>query len=214
VPGAVLNSGTVNAPSDRQLQADLIATWRLSPAWDMSASLGGGRSRLAYGALAATTTRNGCNYNLAFTGNDIFGSLAGPCSASGGVIRQFLDRSRDYGVDVAREIAWQGSFAQVGVHAGWRNGAWALRGGYVFHAVQRNAVDAILAARAQAVYRHNHLLTLESAYQLTAQLGFFAQANFSSNLFLSDLPVTYNSATSTRFNTHYAVLSLGLRAGF
>ncbi len=214
VPGALLNSVTVTAPSDRQVQADLIATWRLSPTWDVSAALGGGRIRLAYGSLAATTTRNGCNYNLSFTGNDIFGTLASPCSASGGVIRQFLDRSGDYGVDVAREIAWHGRFAQAGVHAGWRNGPWALRGGYLFHAAQRDAVDDILLARAQAVYRHNHVVMLESAYQLTAQLGVFAQAQFSSNLFLNDLPVTYNSATSASFGTHYSVLSLGLRARF
>ncbi len=214
VPGAVLNSVTVTAPSDRQLQADLIATWRLTPTWDLSAALGGGRTQLRYGALAATTTRNGCNYNLVFTGNDIFGTLASPCSASGGVIRQFLDRSGDYGVDVAREIAWHGRFAQVGVNAGWRHGPWALRGGYLFHAAQRDAVDDILVARAAPVYRHNHLLTLESAYQLTAQLGVFAQAQFSSNLFLNDLPVTYNTATSASFGTHYSVLSLGLRASF
>ena len=214
VPGAVLNSVTVSTPSDRQLQADLIGTWLLTPALDVSAVLGGGSIRLAYGGLAATTTRNGCNYGLAFSGNDIFGTLAGPCSASGGVIRQFLDRSGDYGVDVAREIAWHGRFVQTGLNAGWRSGPWALRGGYLFHAVQRDGVDAILAGRGLPVYRHNHVVTLESSYQLTPWLGLLAQAQFSSSLFMNDIPVTYNSATSASFGSHTSVLSLGLRAAF
>ena len=214
VPGAVLNSVTVNSPSDRQLQADLIGTWLLTPAIDLSAALGGGSLKLAYGGLAATTTRNGCNYDLAFSGNDIFGTLAGPCSASGGVIRQFLDRSGDYGVDVAREIAWHGRFVQAGLNAGWRSGPWALRGGYLFHAVQRDGVDAILADRGLPVQRHNHVVTLESNYQLTPWLGLLTQAHFSSKLFMHDLPVTYNSATSASFGSHTTVLSLGLRAAF
>jgi hypothetical protein len=108
VTGAVLNTVTVIRPSDQQVQADLIATWRLSPAVDVSAAVGAGRIRLAYAGLAATTTRNGCNYRLSFNGNDIFGTLAQPCSAGadgGGVIQQFYDSSGDYGVDVANEIA-------------------------------------------------------------------------------------------------------------
>ena len=214
VPGAVLNSVTVSAPSDRQLQADLIGTWLLTPALDVSAALGGGRTRLAYGGLAATTTRNGCDYHLAFTGNDIFGTLARPCSASGGVIQQFLDRSGDYGVDVAREIAWLGRFVQVGFNAGWRNGPWSLRGGYLFHAIQRDGVDTILAERGAPVHRHNHVVTLESSYQLTPWLGLLGQVQFSSKLFMNELPVTYNSATSASFGSHTSVLSLGLRAAF
>lgn len=214
VPGAVLNSVTVTAPTDRQLQADLIGTWLLTPALDVSAALGGGSTRLVYGGLAATTTRNGCNYELAFTGDDIFGTLASPCSASGGVSWRFLDRSGDCGVDVAREIAWHGRFVQAGLNAGWRSGPWALRGGYLLHAAQRDGIDAILTERGLPVQRHNHIVTLESSYQLTPWLGLLAQAQFSSSLFMNDLPVTYNSASSGAFGSHTSVLSLGLRAAF
>ena len=168
VPGAVLDSVTVTRPADQQLQADLIATWALSPTLDVSAALGAGASRLSYGALTATTTRNGCPYQLSFNGNDIFGTLARPCNGDGGgVIRQFYDRSGDYGVDVANEIAWHGHFVQAGINAAWRHGPWALRGGYLLHAVQRTAVDAILAQRGAPVHRYNHVIALESAYQIT-----------------------------------------------
>ena len=65
MPGVILDSVTVTAPSDRLLQAVLIATWVAGPALGVSAQLGAGSTRLACGALAATTTRNGCAYPLA-----------------------------------------------------------------------------------------------------------------------------------------------------
>ena len=72
MPGVILDSVTVTAPSDRLLQAVLIATWVAGPALGVSAQLGAGSTQLgagstrpACGALAATTTRNGCAYPLA-----------------------------------------------------------------------------------------------------------------------------------------------------
>lgn len=40
VPDAILDTVTVSAPSDRQLQADLIATWAASPAFDVGGQPG------------------------------------------------------------------------------------------------------------------------------------------------------------------------------
>jgi hypothetical protein len=215
VPGAVLNSVTVSRPADRQLQADLLATWPLSPAWDITAQVGVGQNRLSYGGLTATTTRNGCPYDLTFTGNDIFGNLAGPCvSTGGGVIRQFFDSSGDYGVDVANEIAWRGSYVQVGVGAAWRNGPWQAKLGYVVHAARRDAVDDILARRGDPSYRQNRTLVLDGAYAFTPQLSGWARLHIGSNLFLDEIPVTYNSTTSRNFGSKLSLVSLGLRATF
>ena len=214
VPGAILNSVKVTEPSDQQVQADLIGTWEMSPSLDVSALLSLGGSRLSYGALAATTTRNGCNYQLSFTGNDIFGALIPPCTATGGIIQQFFDSSGDYGVDVANEIAWRGTFMQLGVNSTWRNGPWTLQGGYLFHAVRREAVDAILALRGKASYTQNHNITLEADYRVHPHVSVFSRAQFSSNLFFNDLPVTYNSSTAARFGSKYSLFSVGLRAVF
>jgi hypothetical protein len=211
----VLNSVTVTRPADRQLQADLLATWPLSPAWDITAQLGVGRYRLSYGGLAATTTRNGCPYDLTFTGNDIFGNLAGPCvSTGGGVILQFFDSSGEYGVDVANEIAWRGSFVQLGLGAAWRSGPWQANLGYVFHAARRDAVDDILARRGDPVHKDNGTLLLDGAYAITPQLSVWTRLQLSSNLFLDEIPVTYNSSTSRNFGSKLTLLSLGLRAAF
>lgn len=214
VPGAILNSVTVSKPSDRQLQVDLIGTWALSPSLDFSAQLGGGSTRLDYGSLAATTRRNGCDYRLTFTGNDIFGELAKPCNVSGGVITQFFDSSGDYGVDVAKEIAWRGRFLQAGVGARWLIGDWTLAGGYLFHRVQRQDIDDILASRGGAVHRRNHLFTADAAYRLHPNLSVFGRAQVNSNLFFNDIPVTYNTSTSARFGSRYSLITIGLRADF
>lgn len=215
VPGAILNTVTVAQPSDRQLQADLVATWPLSSQLDLTALLGGGVTRLSYGGLTATTRIDGCDYHLKFQGNDIFGNLIEPCAGSGGgVIRQFYDSSGDYGVDVAREIAWRGRFIQIGGNAQWRNDVWALTGGYLFYSVRRDDVDDILASRGNPVVRHNHQLMLEAAYKWHPNWSPFVRAQVSSNLFFNDVPVTYNASTSRSFGSGYSVVTIGLRAGF
>jgi hypothetical protein len=177
--------------------------------------LGGGISRLSYSGLTATTTRNGCSYQLEFNGNDIFGNLAAPCTGTGaGVIRQFYDSSGDYGVDVAKEIAWRSRFVQAGFNAHWRSGPWDVAGGYLLHVVRRNDVDDILAGRGDPVHRHNHQVTLEAAYRVHPNWSPFLRAQISSNLFFNDIPVTYNSSTSGSFGNRYSVFTLGVRAGF
>jgi len=215
VPGAVLNTVTVANPSDRNLQADLVATWPLSSQLDVTGLLSVGSTQLSYGGLTATTSIAGCDYNLQFTGNDIFGNLIEPCSGSGGaVIKQFYDSSGDYGVDVAREIAWSGRFMQAGVNAQWRNDVWSLAGGYLYYTIKRDDVDDILASRGNPVYRHNHQLMFEAAYKVHPNLSPFIRAQINSNLFFNDIPVTYNASTSGSFGTALSVVTIGLRAGF
>jgi hypothetical protein len=213
VPGAVLDSVKITAPSDRQVQLDLIGTWVPVPSLDVSAIVGVGRTRLGYDRLDATTTRNGCRYDLAFNGNDIFGTLAAPCSGAG-VIEQFYDRSGDYGVNVAQELAWRGRFVQAGLNLAWRGGPWTLRGGMLWHRVDRGALDGIVESRGQRAYRGTRLVALEGAFQLQAHLALMLRLEASSHLFLADLPVTYNSGTAGRFGGRFSQLTVGLRAGF
>lgn len=214
VPGAVLNSVRIIEPSDRQWQLDAVATWAWTPSVDLSAHVGAGTLRLRYGDLEATTTRNGCDYDLQFQGNDIFGSLARPCSAAGGVIQQFYDRSGDYGVDVPREIAWRGHFLQAGVNAVWRNGRWTLAGGALFHSQRRQDVDDIVADRGNATYRHQFSVALDASARLHPQLSVFLRGQRSTHLFFNDLPVTYNSSTAASFGQHFSLLTVGVRADF
>jgi hypothetical protein len=214
VPGAILNTVRITDPADRNVQADLIGSWKLSPAWQASALLSAGVTRLSYGSLSATTRRDGCNYQLSFTGNDIFGRLIPPCAAPGGVIEQFFDSSGDYGVDVARELAWRGNFVQLGGNVVWREGAWKLAGGYLFHAIKRESVDDILASRGKSSFDRNHLVLLEADYRVNPWLSLVGRGQFSSRLLFNELPVTYNSSSAARFGRKYSLFTLGLRAEF
>jgi hypothetical protein len=214
VPGARLNTVKIAEPSDRQLQADLIGTWNLTASSDVSVNVGVGSSQLSYSALTATTTRNGCDYNVTFTGNNIYGALIPPCNVSGGVIQQFYDSSGDYGVDVAKEIAWSGTFVQAGVNGRWQHGPWTIMAGYLLHVVKREAVDDILAARGKKTFTQNHNISLQTNYQLNPKLTLFARGQLSSNLFFNDIPVTYNSSTADRFDSKYTLFTVGLRTDF
>jgi hypothetical protein len=214
VPGGVLGSVKVTSPSDRSLQLDVVAGWQLRPALALNAQLGLGRTELRYGDLSATTTLNGCQYDLDFDGNDIFGNLSAPCSAAGGVVQQFFDSSGDYGVDVPRELGWRGHFVQLGVNARWRSGAWTLHGGYLVHVVRRQDVDDIARSRGDPVQTVNHVVALEADWRLHRHVSLFLRGQRNSRLFFDELPVIYNSSTSGSFGRHFSLLTLGLRAYF
>jgi len=214
VPGARLNSVRITKPADQQLQADLISTWNLTPSSDVSVNFGVGRTRLSYGVLTATTTRNGCNFNVTFTGNNIQGTLVPPCNTPGGVVQQFFDSSGSFGVDVPSEIAWNGTFFQTGVNGRWRRGSWTFLAGYLFHVVNRGAVDDILKARGQKSFTQNHNITLQANYKILPNITVFGRTQITSNLFFNDIPVTYNSSTAERFDSKYTLYTVGLRADF
>jgi len=213
VPGAKLDSVKITRPADQQLQADLVSTWVLSGGTQVSAALGAGTSELSYDALSATTTMDGCRYKLAFSGNAVYGVVELPCS-TGIYVKEIYDNSGRLGIDVANEIAWRGNFVQAGVNARWQDGPWTWRAGYLFFMVQREAVDAILASRNQASFTQNHSIGLEASYRLQANLHLFATGLISSNLFLNDIPVTYNTSTAARFESRYSVFGTGLRFDF
>ena len=124
------------------------------------------------------------------------------------------DNSGRFGIDVANEIAWRGNFIQAGINTSWRSGPWTLTGGYLFYAVRREAVDAILASRSGPVFTRNHNITLDANYRFTPRLSVFARSQLSSNLFFNEMPVTYNTSTSGRFGSKYTLFSVGLRADF
>jgi hypothetical protein len=204
---AFLNTVKITNPADRQLQADLIGTWKLTPAADLSVLLGLGKTQLSYGALTATTTRDGLDYQLSFIGSDIFGTTADGST-------QFRDKSSKYGVDIVNELAWRGNFIQAGVNTSWRSGPWTLRGGYLFYAVKRQVVDDILAARGWSVFTQNQSIALEANYRFNSYLSAFVRSQLSSKLIFNDMPVIYNSFSSDLVGGRYSIYSAGLRADF
>jgi hypothetical protein len=210
VPGAKLNSAKISDPQDHNVQLDWIGTWTPTPSSTVTLVLGGGSTQLSYGALTATTTRDGCNYNLRFNGNAIFGSLAEPCKTAGPVVEQFYDSSGDYGVDVDKELAWQGRFAHIGLSSTWQQGPWSVLAAYWYTTVQRGDVDAIVRSRGGTAYTENQRLTLQLDYRLAAHLKVFGRAELSNHLLLDTLALSYNASTAYRFDSKYSLFTAGL----
>jgi hypothetical protein len=203
-----LNTVKINNPTDKALQADLVGTGKLTPATDISVLLGAGSTQLSYSTIGATMTRSdGLNYQLSFIGNNIFGTTADGSS-------QFLDKSSKYGIDIAKELAWRGNFIQAGINAAWRSGPWTLRGGYLFYAIQREAVDDILTARGWSVVTQSQNITMEANYRFQPRLSAFVRGQLSNSLIFNDMPVIYNSFSSDLVGGRYSIYSMGIRADF
>ena len=206
----VLTSAKITYPSDAQLQADLIGTWDLSPSTSVTLLAGGGATQLHYGALSATTKLNGCITDLAFNRN----SIHGQCVQNGVVQSQFFDSSGDYGIDLVKELAWRGAFAQVGANVRWQYGDVTLRAAYLYFGIQRDAVDQILASRGKKQYATNDVLTLDADYRVHKHLSLYGRSEFMTHLFFNDIPVMYNSSSSSNFSRKYSLFSFGLRSSF
>ena len=202
-----LNTVTIKSPADKDIQLDLIGSWKLTPATNVSLLLGVGSTQLSYETLSATTTRNGVDYQLSFIGNDIVGTTADGLS-------QFRDKASKYGVDVGHDLAWRGNFVQAGANTSWRSDPWTLRAGYLLYAIRREAVDDILNSRGWSVVTRSQSLTLDANYRFNPHLSAFVRTQLSNTLIFNEMPVLYNTNSSYLFGGHYSIYTLGLRADF
>jgi hypothetical protein len=204
--GTLLQTIKVTDPSDKNLQADLIGTWKLTPATDLSVLFGVGRTQLSYGEITGSLVQSGTPYQLKFMGNKIVGTAADGS--------QIGVPASNYGIDVNNELAWSGNFVQAGINAAWSHGPWTLRGGYLFYAVQRQGVDDILAARGWSAFTKTKTIALEANYRVQPNLSVFARSQLSSNLIFNEMPVAYNTFSADLFGGKYSIYTVGLRADF
>ncbi|AGX88182.1 hypothetical protein [Candidatus Symbiobacter mobilis] len=211
VPGARLRTVHIDKPEDRQIQADVVGSWKVWAGATLSAHVGIGKTKLSYQGMEATTKRNGCLYHVTFWGNTMLANLIPPCNVGGIVMEQLYDRSGLYGVDIPTEIAWRGNFAQVGGNVQWQRGAWTFNVGYLYHYMRRNGVDGILAGRGARSYQRNEHLLFQASYPVRPGWTVYGRAQTTSHLLLDDIPVTYNSSTAKRFGSGHATFGVGVR---
>ncbi len=207
-PNAFLDSVKISNPADKALQADLVASWAVSPAVDISLFLGMGRTELTFGDVSGSMTRDDkMNYNLSFVGGNIIGT-----TADGG--SQFLDKASKYGIDLAKELAWRGNFVQLGFNAAWRTGLWTWRGGYLYYAIEREAIDDVLASRGWSSVKQSKTLMMEANYRINPRVSVYARGQLSTSLIFNDMPVLYNSYSADLFGGRYSIYTVGLRADY
>lgn len=211
--GVTLNSVRVKDPSDRQFQADLIASWPVFKQGEVSAFIGGGASRVKLGSVAGTTTQNGCNYNLAFGRTEAVGTLEQFCNA-GVVIDRFTVSNSSIGINVYDEAEYRARFMHAGLSGKWLSGNWQFRAGYDYQRLKRDGVDDIISRRGGKAVDNNHTFVGEIMYRVTDNVSLFGRGQMMLNQFTGEIPFAYNTLTASRFDKKYGFVSAGVVVAF
>jgi hypothetical protein len=212
VRGQTLDTVTVDSPEDRQYQLDLIATSMISNHTELSMFLGAGTSRVRIGDMRATTTLDGCPYNLALGANSVVATLASPCK--GIVESRITVPNSTYGVDVNGEAQYHASFLHGGFNLNWKADKWQAKGGYQYQYLKRNQIDDTVNSRGGSSYQSNHTLIGELRYQAMSSTAIFLRGQYMTNQFVGEMPFAYNTLTASRFGKRYGFLSTGLVINF
>jgi hypothetical protein len=213
VSGVTLNSVNVGNPSDRQYQADLIASWPLLQKGEVSAFIGGGVSRVQLDTVTGSATRGGCNYNLDFSSSAVTGTLAQFCNASA-VVDRFVLANSAIGIDVFREAEYHARYMHGGFSAKWLAGNWQLRAGYEYQRIKRDTVDDIINQRGGNPVESNHTLIGEVMYRVADHVSLFGRGQLMKNQFTGEIPFAYNTLTASRFDKKYGFVTAGVVVDF
>lgn len=210
-----LNSVTVSAPKDQQVQLDLIATSTIFFGTELTGFAGGGVSHISLGAISGTATKAGCQYNIAVGATDTVGTLATPCNAAI-VIQQFNLPNHVYGIDINRDARYHASYLQGGVMLRWHDDSatWHVRAGYHYQLLNRKAIDDTVVSKGGTPYRSNNIFVGEIGYAFFKNATLFVRGQYMSNQFVGEIPFVYNALTASRFNRRYGLLSTGLSYTF
>lgn len=209
VAGVVLKSARITDPSDQQFQVDAIATWPISKRTELTTFAGAGTSRVTFNQASATTTQNGCLYNLSFESTRVVGT----CDTAT-MHASFSTPNSVYGIDVNNEAKYSARYIQAGLMTKWRTENWQLRAGYQFQHIQRDHVDAIVESRGGTAYKNNHILVADVSYKLFKKAAVFLRGQYMSNQFNGEMPMAYNTLTASNYNLHYGMVSTGLIVAF
>ncbi|MEN9775200.1 MAG: hypothetical protein RL322_2270 [Pseudomonadota bacterium] len=202
---SLLDGLSVDRPSDRQAQLDLISSWWLGSS-ALTAFAGMGRGTVSVDSVTArlgALTRRWIDGQF-YDENGQVDTIIAPIVQQLGL------------ADELNAINYSTRFAHAGlgirVPIGER---WGLRAAYQYFHISRSS-DDLIAARSigQVNYASNHTLLGEISYRFTGQARLFLRGQAMSNQFLGEMPLLYNSLTAHRFDEKYGIVSLGVIVGF
>jgi len=209
----VLTQSKIIQPRDQTLALQGGLTWTSSPAWKYHADVGLGWTELKYQDFQANGMRNGCEYQLQIMGTDVVGTRIDPCAVVG-TSSQFSSPLGTYGLDLQKELAWSARYVAWGGGLQWTNGWGRWRASASGQTWQRNGVDEIIAKRnSTPVVQQLHVRT-EWMYPVSDKIQPFVGFDYFSSFLLNDLPLLYNSGTSSNFLNTYSQFRAGLRFYF
>lgn len=204
VRGKTLNSVNVLNPKDLQYQLDLIGTSKIADNTELSVFAGAGVSRVTVGSVNATTSLDGCNYNLALGPTNVVGS----CTSDAG--DHFTMPNNVYGININKEAQYNARYLQGGLMLKWQKDDWQVRGGYLYQTLSRNQIDDTIKSRGGIRSQSNHILMGEIMYKMLRNTAIFVRGQYMTNQFTGEIPFAYNTLTASRFDKQYGILSTGL----
>ncbi|MGY0195933.1 hypothetical protein ACWA7J_12760 [Leptothrix sp. BB-4] len=205
-----LGTISVERPRDRQMQVDLLMSRALSPAWSFHAGLGAGRSRVANRAVTGTADVGGCPYTLDFGAEQLVATPADSCSQAliVAVPNALLSSAAQ------PETNYRARLAHLALAVRLDQPGWSATLGYDRLAWRRERIDALIDARGGRALRHNQTLTAQLQVDLTTGLAGLLRVQVMDHAFLADLPLAYNTQTTSSFAHRYGLVSAGVVARF
>jgi len=202
---SLLDGLSVDRPSDRQAQVDLISSWWLGSNV-LTAFAGAGRGTVSVDSVTArlgALTRRWIDGQF-YDENGQVDTIIAP------IVQQLGLADELNAINYSTRFAHAGLGIRVPISE-----RWGLRAAYQYFHISRSS-DDLIAARSlgQVNYASNHTLLGEISYRFTGQVRVFLRGQAMSNQFLSEMPLLYNSLTAHRFDEKYGIVSLGLIVGF
>jgi len=208
INGTRLESLNVVAPRDRQLQVDLIASWREASV-GIHVFSGLGRSHVRIGVIGGTMTIDDCLYRFSIAGGRTNGQLARPCGDL--VEAEFnLPASTFGGLGPDLLSGYDANFYQAGTSVDWQRGDWSLKCGYLIRWFRRSQLDDSLSRANLPSVNSVRLIAAELSHKLTPQISAVLRAEITSSQLMLDVPSIYNGLTAPRLGKRYGFVSVGL----
>lgn len=198
----------VGHPRDRQLQADVVASWGAGRFSGFNAFAGIGSSTVDFDSVRAF--QGSCEYAVTSPSDSriLMDTRSPGCNAvliqnRGAFAPKYNTNNFRYH---ARSLHFGGSYTLV-------ERRWRFRAGYRWEKIIR-ALDDDIAAVGGAVVNGNVILTGEIGYRIAERIGVVVRGHYFTRQLNGEIPFTYNAFTADKFNHRYGLVTTALVFAF
>lgn len=200
---ARLTELALEQPRDRQLQFDLIGRYTVADTgWAFSGFAGAGTSEVTRSVVNGQATISGCTYQLQF-GDERLTAL--PTAGCPRALIVSVPNSL-LAVDVLAETRYRSMYGHAGGAVHWQAAPWRLALGAELQQWQRSGQEERQT--------RNAILVGEVARALAPSVSVVLRGQYLHRQLLSEVPMLYNTRSTTTANRRVVSVSAGLRAQF
>lgn len=216
--GYLVTRANLNAPSDRQLQANLFATRALKAGMNTVTYLGVGQAiSQNKGFDGVVQDSENCRYDVSQNARTSAVQLIEPCGSVQSYRQEFQSRTafeQQYNFGTDDDVTGTTRYWQAGAQLSRRKGRHHYGIGYHYQRFFRGAIDARLADRGGEPLYSNQSVSGWWHRRVNARWQLEAGMQYSQRPMLNRLFVLYTGFTSERFSQDAILFSLSLRYRF